>query len=268
MNRTTTSDDTEESLTKVDVDNLTDYEMREVIPACDFVVVGYDSSYSDADESTKRVNDPANTKEAFRCGGVCGPIAGDDADDADRKIGFGRGDIRTSSSSGRIGTVLWIAYPAPKPDKTRYTVTFRALAGNSSTARPVDDVDVDSLVESTVDKYAFDDVEAPPEDDRAVEDVQVDEGRTQRRVTVDVPVTLTIADADTTDVDEVVERARQVVDGGNMTPHYSAMTPRGDLPDVGDHIVERDQVGMNDLNVRRNTRYWELDVQVETETVD
>lgn len=266
MVRTTTSDDTEESLTHVEVGDLTEHELREVIPSCDFVVVGYDSSYSDADVSRKTVDDPRHVGSSFRTG-VRGPLVGDDADD-DRQIGFGKGPIRTSKSAGRIGTTLFVEYPAPEPDKTRYTVTFRAFAGNYSKAGDVDDPEVvDTVTEYTVDKYSYDDVEAPPEDERRVEDIPVKPGRDERRALVDVPVTLTIADVDTTDRDEVVERARDRHQS-TLSSWYHPLTRREDLPDVdGDANVHEREYGSPSY-VRENTRYMVEDVTVEAVPVE
>lgn len=274
MNRNTTSDETEESLTQVDVDDLTEYELREVIPACDFVVVGYDSSYSDADVSTKRVNDPEHSTNTFRH--LRGPITGTEAD-GDRAIGFGKGDIRTDKSSGRIGSVLWVRYPAPEPDKTRYTVRFRSLAGNWSAPGDRDDPDyVDELTQSTVDKYSYDGLEMPPKEARRIEDFPTrptkdgEDVRTRTKTVVDVPVTLTIADADTTDVDEVVERARST-HSSSLSSWYEPLQYRDELPDVHSEANEGPSTGPSGMGrtqyVRVNTRYVIEDVEVETESV-
>lgn len=269
MNRNITSDDTEESLTHVDVEDLTEFELREVIPSCDFVVVGYDSSYSDADVSRKTVEDPEHATNTFRH--LRGPITGTDADKPERAIGFGKGDIRTDKSSGRIGHVRFVEYPAPEPDKTRYTVTFRALAGNWSAPGDYDDPEyVDDLTESTVDKYSHDDVEMPPESERRIEDVPVSPDRTETRTVVDVPVTLIVADVDTTDRDEVVERARDR-NNSSLSSWYHPLTRREDLPDADSEENEGPSTGPSGMGrtqyVRKNTRYMVEDVIVESQTV-
>jgi len=270
MNRNTTSDETEESLTHVDVADLTEHELRHVIPSCDFVVVGYDSSYSDADVSRKRVEDPEHDSNTFRH--LRGPITGTDADDPERGIGFGKGSIRTSKSSGRIGTTLFVEYPAPEPDKTRYTVTFRALAGDWSAPGDYDDPEyVKDLTESTVDKYSYDDVAMPPESERRIEDVPVSPDRTETRMVVDVPVTLIVADVDTTDRDEVVERARDT-HKSSLSSWYHPLTRREDLPDADSEENEGPSTGPSGMGrtqyVRKNTRYMVEDVIVEAVPVD
>lgn len=263
MNANTETSEMDGTLTKVDIDDVTDYEWHDVIPSCDFVIVGYDSSYTadDADTSTKRVEDPRNPSDSFTRHTVSGNIVGDEAD-GDRSIGFSK-EIRTSKSSGRIGRVEWVKYPADEPAKTDYTVTFRALAGNWQGAGDPDDPEhVDSLVESTVEKFSYDGLQAPPEDERFVEDVDVGDG-TIRRATVDIPVSLTIANADTTDVDDVVERARKSLDNCAGTKKYDRATYREDLPEVGEHIHERSKTMGGDLNLRRAVRYWIIDTDVE-----
>lgn len=276
MNRNTTSDDTEESLTQVDVDDLTRYELREVIPACDFVVLGYDSSYSDADVTRKRVDDPVNTAvDHSPHRHLSGVIHGDDHDDPDRAIGFGKGDVYTSSSSGRIGHARFVEYPAPEPDKTRYTVTFRSLTGNWSARGDHDDPDyVDDLTESTVEERSYDDVEMPPKSERRIEDVPVrpnhsgDGVRNESKCVVDVPVTLIVADVDTTNRDEVVDRAFDSMNGRSSLS--KRLRYRDDLPGVHDDANEVERgVGMGGPSyVRENTRYIIEDVEVEAVPVE
>lgn len=250
------------SLTMVDVDYLTAYERREVIPSCDSVLIGYDSSYSDKPESTKRMVDPEHVAKTFtRHGGVRGRLVGTDADDHDRSIGVAGSTLYTSTSSGRIGSVLWVGYPEPEPAKTTYDVTFRSLTGNWSKTGDADDPEVvNSLTESTVDKQSYDDIRAPPEDERRIEDVDVGEERTERRVAVDVPVRITLPDF--VDEDEVVERARKKI-GNRRGSGPDKAEYREDLPPVGDHIDTFDQVGRQDRNNRRAVRYWIEDVDVE-----
>jgi hypothetical protein len=254
------------SLTKVDVEYLTDYERREVIPACDFVVIGYDSSYSDKPKSTKRIVEPSHfDKSTSRHGNVRGRIVGEDGDDPDRSIGISGSTIYTSKASGRIGSLLWVAYPAPEPPKTTYDVTFRALAGRWSTRND----DVDDLTERTVDKYSYDDLRAPPEDERRFEDVTVDDGSvplvndTQRKVAVDIPRRITVAD-DAAGRDEAVERARKETGTASLSS-YEPDTAEwvDDLAPIGEHVYERDGVGMNDRNLRNAVRYWVEDVDVD-----
>lgn len=269
-----TDSEVEESLTKVDVANLTRHERRDVIPACDYVVVGYDSSYSDKAESTKTLTDPINTKvDTSPHRHLSGVLHGDDAD-GDRAIGVSFGDrsggsVTTSKSSGQIGTTLWVAYPDEEPPKTTHDVTFRALAG---TIRPRgDDTDfVDRAVEYTVDDRSFDGLEAPPRDERRVEKVQVNDGSGdvmgrdyEYRATVDIPRTVTthglVARSD------AVERARKRIG----TTRISSYEPDPaewckDVAPIGDHIFERDGVGMNDRNLRKAVRYWITDVAVES----
>lgn len=126
--------------------------------------------------------------------------------------------------------------------------------------------DVDSLTESTVDKYSYDDVVAPPESERRVEDVRVGDGSmfgndVQRRAVIDIPRRITVVDD--VDRDEAVERARRRIG----TVRLSSAMPdtadyRDDLPPIGEHVYEREQVGMNDTNLRSAVRYWIEDVDV------
>lgn len=258
------------SLTKVDVDYLTDYERREVIPACEFVVIGYDSSYSDKPESTKRIVEPSHfDKSTSRHGNVRGKLVGEDGDDPERSIGVSSSAIYTSKASGQIGSLLWVAYPAPEPPKTTYDVTFRALAGNWSTRTDPEDVDVDHLTERTVDKYSYDDLLAPPKDERRFEDVTVGDGSvpivnaTQRKVAVDIPRHITVADDDA-DRDEAVERARKKIGTTSLSSYEPDVAEWvDDLPPIGEHVYERDGVGMNDRNLRNAVRYWVEDVDVD-----
>lgn len=276
MNRNTTSDETEESLTQVDVADLSRYELREVIPACDFVVVGYDSSYSDADVTRKRVDDPVNTNvDHSSHRHLSGVIHGDDHDKPERAIGFGTGDVYTSKSSGRIGHARFVEYPAPEPDKTRYTVRFRSLTGNWSARGDWEDPDyVTDLTESTVDKRSYDDVEMPPASERRIEDVPVrpthdgDDVRTESKCVVDVPVTRIVADVDTTERDEVVDRAFGSMNGRSSLS--KTLRYRDDLPGVHDDANEVERgVGMGDPSyVRKNTRYIVEDVTVEARPVE
>ena len=261
------------SLTKVTIDELTRFERREVIPECDFVIVGYDSSYSDEAESTKRLVDPANTKVDFNPHDrVSGEIVGKDADDPDRTIGvsFGKrsgGKVHTSKASGRIGVPLWVKYPADEPPKTTYDVTFRALAGNWSTRTPIEDVDVDSMTEQTVDKFSYDGLATPPEGERRVEDVQVDDGSTmgtdvRRKVAVDIPVRITVVDD--VDRDDMVERARNRIGITRLSSYEPDKAEWvDDIAPIGEHVFEREGFGMNDRNLRDAVWYWIEDVDVE-----
>jgi hypothetical protein len=262
MTRPTNSNDTDESLTHVDADALTDHELRAVLPDCDVVVVGYDSVYSPADVTTTRVTDPEYDANTVRHSPV--PITGVDADDPERGIGFGTDDVHTVTTGARIGTVRFVRYPAPPLDKTRYTVTFRALAGNWTTARDLDDLDPVSLAESTADKHAFDDAERPPADDCRVVDIDVGKPRPRRRATVDVPVT--IVDVDTADRDAVVERARERL-GSTGGDRPDVAVYRDDLPPVGDHLITRNGVARRDTNLRAAPRYLIEDVDVDAEPV-
>lgn len=254
------------SLTKVDVDYLTRHERREVIPSCDFVVIGYDSSYSDDDVSTKRVEDPNHRKttgtgDAPR---MRANLVGKDAD-AERYIGLSGTQVSTDKSSGRIGTLEWVAYPAPEPPKTTYRITFRALARGVPT-----NADVDAATEHVVDKYHYDDVEAPPEDERRVENVPekppLNDGdvRSRRRALIDVPVERTFADVRFEDVDEMVEYVRSTY-GTSGSSWYDTLAYRDDLPDVGDDAnVKEPRRGMGSPSyVRANTRYMVEDVTVD-----
>lgn len=252
-----------ESLTKIPVSDLTEFERREVIPTRDFIVVGYDSSYSDAEESTKRIDDPAHVKNLSRHGGVKGSIAGIDASDTDRKIGLSlgaeSGTIRTSESSGRIGTVLWVAYPGDTPTKKTYDVTLRALTGNwSKTGEADDPEEIDDLTELTVDRQSYDNIDAPPKGERRIEDVPVGEDRRQRRVAVDMTRRITVVGD--VDEDEVVER---VFDRVNPVRGTKKVRRREDLPAIGEHITERSRQQGGNRNERRAVRYWVEDVTVE-----
>lgn len=250
------------SLTKVDAAYLTEHERRHVIPFCEYFVVGYDSSYSDADVSTKTVEDPNHRKTT---GTGDAPrmrtnLIGADAD-GDRYIGISGTTVETDKSSGRIGTLEWVAYPEPEPPKTTYRVTFRALARGV----PTNVNDVDDATDRVVDKYHYDDVEAPPEDERRVEDVAEkpelngDGVRSRRRALVDVPVERTFADARFDSVDDMVEHIRSTYGSSRS----ATLAYRDELPDVDsdDNVVER-EFGSNSY-VRANTRYMVEDVFVD-----
>ena len=266
------ANDDVESLTKVQTKDLTRFERREVLPSCDFVVVGYDSSYSDKPESTKRIDDPEHTKNVTRHGGVRGTVVGTDHDDPDRSIGltFGKrsgGTVYTSKASGRIGNLLWVAYPKPEPAKKTFDVTFRALADTRRVrADDVTDETVDKATEHAVDNYSYDGLTMPPRDERRVEEVQVDDGSTMGRDTqwkaaVDIPRTITVHHK--VEQTEVVKRARKRIgssSGSSYEPDRA--TWREDLPEIGEHVYERDQVGMNDRNLREAAWYWVEEVDV------
>mgnify|MGYP006274880107 CR=1 FL=1 len=271
------ANDEDGSLTRIDVEDLTEYERRDWIPTLPYVVIGYDSSYSDKPVSTKRLVDLRSTKGVARRGGVRGSLVGDEAD-GDRTIGLSASTVYTSSASGRIGSAKWIAVPETPPAKTRYTVVFRSLAGNWSAPGEYDDPEyVDELTESTVDKYSYDGLRMPPEDKRRIEDVPTqpthdgEDVRTRTKTVVDVPVTLTVADADTTDVDEVVERARANF-GSNTSSWYSTIEYRDNLPEVDSEENEGATTGPRDTGrtqyVRTNTRYMVEEVEVDTETIE
>ena len=254
------------SLTKVDAEYLTRHERRHVIPSCDFVVIGYDSSYSDDDVSTKRLVDPTHRKTTGTGDHprMRANLMGADAD-ADRSIGLSGTQVTTSKSSGRIGTLLWVAYPAPEPPKTTYRITFRALAGNYSKA--VDDVD--EVTEYVVDHYSYDGIEAPPKGERRIEDVPVrpsfndgGEPRAHRRALVDVPVVRTFADERFDDEDEMVEYVRSTY-GSNMSSWYDTLAYRDDLPAVDSDANRKDRRMGTPSYVRENTRYMVEDVTVE-----
>jgi hypothetical protein len=248
-----------DELTKVPVDRLTRHEKRTVIPDCDFIVVGYDSSYSDDDVTTKRLNDPVRPSDPFdsRARRLSGWVIGTDAE-ADRYIGVG-GAVHTSESSGRIGTTEWVAYPDASVDKVDATVTFRCLAGNYATAYDIDEV-VDDATEHTVDKYSYDDAQSPPQDERHVEDVQVSTDRTERRARIDVPVTVTVVPGRAGDI---VERARSKLNSTSRGSYDTAMW-QSNLPAVGDddNKIERQH---NTTIVRKNVRYWIQSVDVTIE---
>jgi len=252
------------SLTKVDVEYLTDFERRHTIPSCDFVTIGYDSSYSDDDVSTKRVENPNHRKTTGTGDSprMRSNLVGKDAD-GDRYIGLSGSTVRTDKSSGRIGTLLWVAYPAPEPPKTTYRVTFRALARGVPR-----NVDVDAATEYVVDAYHHDDVEAPPEDERRVEDVPekpaLNNGgvQTRRRALIDVPVVRTFADERFDDVDEMVEHVRSTF-GSSSSSWYDTLAYRDELPDADSDANKRDRGMGSPSYVRENTRYMVEDVEVD-----
>lgn len=276
MTQTTSQNNVGESdddLTQVAVADLTEYERREVLPDCEYVVVGYDSSYSDKDESTKRLDDPVNAKDTFRHGGVRGSLVGVDHDDPDRNIGVtfadqSGGTIHSSNSSGRIGSLLWVAYPAPEPAKNTYDLTFRALASTCGPGDGIGHETIDNLVEYAVEDYSFDNVEAPPRDERRVEKVQLNDGSGdvlsrdyEWRATVNISCRITVHYK--ISQSEAVERARQRI-GTASTSSYEPDTAtwREDLPEIGEHIYERDQTGVSDRNLRK-TRYWVENVEID-----
>jgi len=78
------------------------------------------------------------------------------------------------------------------------------------------------------------------------------------------------ADADTTDVDEVVERARST-HSSSLSSWYEPIQYRDELPDVHSEANEGPSTGPSGMGrtqyVRVNTRYVIEDVEVETESV-
>jgi hypothetical protein len=260
----------EESLTTVPVDRLTRHERRVVIPSCDYVVVTYDSSYSDKPESTCRIDDPVYTGDGYsnnrNHGHVSGKLVGANHDDDESYYGIGGNTLYKSTTKGRIGKLLSVAYPAPEPSKTHYRITFRVMAGNWSTSH--DDADdmtpaeAHGLSKSTADKYSWDNAEPVPEGEARVEDVQITEdGYSKRRASIDLPVSLVVADDAVDDVADVIERARKRIDS-STTAKYDSAVYREDLPPCdGSHIIERDYEPDKNL---RAPRYIIDDVRVET----
>jgi hypothetical protein len=244
------------SLSKVAIERLTDFEKTEIIPACDFVVVGYDSSYSDAETTTKRVDDPAHSSEVSPSYRVRGEIAGVEHD-GDREIGISGSAIRTSKSSGRIGRIQWIAYPDDEPDKETYDVTLWCLAGKWSTAR--DDPDVDGLTESTVEKYDWANSVTPPVNKRKVEDVRIGPDKEQRRVLIGLRHRHVLPESKV-DWNTLVDRTMS--EHGGDFGGVPAAQFRDEIPPVGEHLVEVNKPGRNDKNLRKSVRFWVEDATV------
>lgn len=253
------------SLTKVEAEYLTRRERRHTIPSCDFVVIGYDSSYSDDDVSTKRLTDPTHRKTTGTGDypRMRANLIGGDADDPDRAIGLSGTEVTTSKASGRIGTLQWVAYPAPEPPKTTYRVTFRALARGV----PTNVDDADEATEYVVDKFSYDGVEAPPEGERRIEDVpekpasNADGVYSRLRALIDVPFVRTFADDRFDDTDEMVEYVRSNFGSRSW---YDTLAYRDDLPDADSdaNVKESNSFGSPSY-VRENTRYIIEDVDVE-----
>jgi hypothetical protein len=234
------------------------------------VVVTYDSSYSDKPESTCRIDDPVYTGDGYsnnrNHGHVSGKLVGANHDDDESYYGIGGNTLYKSTTKGRIGKLLSVAYPAPEPSKTHYRITFRVMAGNWSTSH--DDADdmtpaeAHGLSKSTADKYSWDNAEPVPEGEARVEDVQITEdGYSKRRASIDLPVSLVVADDAVDDVADVIERARKRIDS-STTAKYDSAVYREDLPPCdGSHIIERQYEPDKNL---RAPRYIIDDVRVDT----
>lgn len=249
---------TTDSTAHVPTDRLTDWELRNVVDACEWLRVGYDSSYSNDAVTTKVIEDPRYDPGYDHTGHfnptVGGRIRGDDG-----YVGFSGQTVKTASSSGRIGTLEYVEYPAIEPKKTRWDVTLRALAGRLGS--PTFD-GVEDRMKQVVDRRSYDDIEAPPEPARRQEEVDIGEDRTTIKVAVDIPRTLVVCDMDTAKVEDVIERARQTV--ADPVRHGDAQTAmyRDNVPDIGDHTVEFDGAMGNtkSKNLRKSVFYWITDV--------
>lgn len=253
-----------ESLSKVTSANITPFEERNRLDA-DVVVLGYDSSYSSKDISTKTLFDVSRAdKNITRHGGVRGRYVGTD-EDSGGAIGFnigtrGGGAVYTESASGRIGSVEWVMYPGDVPDKTTYDVRLRALAPGVTSRGVTSDPDrIESVYDWAVDKHEHHGVERPPEGKRRVERIEVDRGRHIDRPLVDL--TRRVVAVDSVDRDEVVERAFDRVDRDRGVDRIRW---RSNVPAIGNHKKTRDKdtFGSSTQNLRRAILFWVEDAGV------